>query len=136
MPRAKILVVDHEVQWTLTLSELLIQDDYEMFSANSVKDAMLLLDSRNINVVIADINSMPGADGAAFLEEMRQVYAEVSVIVHTAKASVDQAVKATKLGAFDYLEKVDDPAALVKVRERVRQAVLEMGTLIRTAVAD
>ncbi len=136
MPRAKILVVDHEVPWTLRLSELLIQDDCEVFSANTVEDAKLLLDARNIDVVIADINSMPGVDGTAFLEEMRQVYAEAAVIVYTGKVSVEQAVKATKLGAFDYLQKADDPAELAKLRERVRQAVLEMGTLIRAVVAD
>jgi hypothetical protein len=62
MPRAKILLVDHEVPWTLRLSELLIQDDCEMFSANSVADALLLLDARSIDVVIAEIN-MPGAEG-------------------------------------------------------------------------
>ena len=121
MPRAKILIVDHEVPWTLKLSELLIQDDCEMFSANSVEDAKLLLDARNINVVIADINNMPGADGTAFLEEIRQVYAEAMVIVYTGKGSVEQAVRATKLGAFDYLQKADDPAALAKLRERVRR---------------
>ncbi len=136
MPRAKILVVDHEVPWTLKLSELLIQDDCEVFSANSVEDAKLLLDARNIHVLIADINNMPGVDGTAFLEEVRQVYAEVAVIVYTGKVSVEQAVKATKLGAVDYLQKADDAAVLAKLRERVRQAVQEMGTLIRATVVD
>ena len=85
MPRAKILLIDDEVPWTLRLSELLMQDDCEMFSANTVEDAKLLLDARNIDVVIADINNMPGADGTAFLEEMRQVYAETAVIVYTGR---------------------------------------------------
>src|SRR5882724_2701568 len=133
MPRAKILVVDHEVPWTLRVSELLIQDDFEMFSANSVQDAMLLMDARNIDIIIAEIN-MPGTEGMAFLEQLRQVYPEATVIVLTAKTSVEQAVNATKLGVFDYLQKSDDPAALTKLRERVRQGVQEIGTLIRTAV--
>src|SRR5882724_11068827 len=102
MPRAKILVVDHEIPWTLKLSELLIQDDFEMFSANTVQDAMLLLDARSIDIVLAEIN-MPGMEGTAFLEQLRQVYPEVTVIVLTAKSSVEQAVNATKLGVFDYL---------------------------------
>lgn len=135
MPRAKILLVDHEVPWTLRLSELLIQDDCEMFSANSAQDAMLLLDARSIDIVIAEIN-LPGEDGRAFLEQVRQVYPEVTVIVHTGKASVEQAVDATKLGIFDYLQKSDDAAVLAKLRARVRQAVQEMGTLIRAAVPD
>src|SRR5579859_1004554 len=135
MPKAKILVVDHEVLWTLRLSELLIQDDFETFSANTVQDAMLLLDARSIDIVIAEIN-MPGAEGTAFLEQLRQVYPETTIIVLTAKSSVEQAVIATKLGVFDYLQKSDDATALTKLRERVRQAVQEIGTLIRAAVAD
>src|SRR5579862_925089 len=135
MPKAKILVVDHEVPWTLTISELLIQDDFEVFSANSVQDAMLLLDARSIDVIIAEIN-VPGTEGITFLEQLRQVYPEAAVIVLTAKSSVEQAVNATKLGVFDYVQKSDDPAVLAKLRERVRLAVQEIGTLIRTAVAD
>jgi DNA-binding NtrC family response regulator len=135
MPKAKILVVDHEVPWTLKLSELLIQDDFETFSANTVQDAMLLLDARSIDIVIAEIN-MPGVEGTAFLEQLRQVYPETTVIVLTGKSSVEQAVNATKLGVFDYLQKTDEGGALAKLRERVRQAVQQIGTLIRTAEAD
>ncbi|HVM61466.1 MAG TPA: sigma-54 dependent transcriptional regulator [Verrucomicrobiae bacterium] len=137
MARAKILVVDHEVPWTLRLSELLMRDDFEVFSANTVEDAMLLLDARNVNVVIADINNMPGVDGVALLEQMRQVHGEAALIVHTGRATVEQAVRATKLGVYDYLEKGTDAAALGRLRERVGQAVMEMGTLVRgTAGAD
>ena len=135
MPRAKILVVDQDVSWTLKLSDLLIQDECEMFSANSVEDTMLLLDARSIDIVIAEIN-MPGSDGTAFLEQMRQVFPETTVIVHTAKATVEQAVRATKLGIFDYLQKSEDPGALTTLRERVGQVVREIGTLVRTSVVD
>ena len=135
MPRAKILVVDQDVSWTLKLSDLLIQDECEMFSANSVQDTMLLLDARSIDIVIAEIN-MPGTDGTAFLEQMRQVFPETTVIVHTANASVEQAVRATKLGIFDYVQKSDNPAALTTLRERVGQVVREIGTLVRTSVVD
>ena len=135
MPRAKILLIDHEVPWTLKLSELLIRDNCEMFSANTVQDANLLLDAHSIDVVIAEIN-MPGAGGMTFLEQIRQVYPEATVVVHTNKTTVEQAVAATKLGVFDYLQKSDDPAALTKLRERVLQAIAEISTLIRSAVSD
>jgi DNA-binding NtrC family response regulator len=135
MPRAKILLVDHDVSWTLRLSELLIQDDFEVFSANSVHDTMLLLDARSIDIIIADIN-MPDQDGTAFLEQIRQVYPEVTVVVHTARAAVSQAVRATKLGVFDYLQKSEEPGALEAIREKVRQAVQEMGMLVRPGGGD
>ena len=133
MAKARILLIDHDVAWTLKLSEMLMADDYEMFSANTVEDATLLLDARNIDVVIADINGMPGVDGTAFLEQMRQVHAEVTTIVCTGKATVEQAVRATKLGAYDYMPKGEDAAARGKLRERVGQAVMELRTLIRAA---
>ena len=135
MPKARILVVDPDVSWTLRLSEFLIQDDFEVFSANSVHDTMLLLDARSIDIIIADIN-MPDQDGAAFLEQIRQVFPEVAVLVHTARTSVEQAVRATKLGAFDYLQKTDDPAMLPALRQKVGQAAQELGMMVRTGGAD
>jgi DNA-binding NtrC family response regulator len=135
MPRAKILVVDPDISWTLKLSELLIQEDCEVFSANSIQDTMLLLDARRVDIVIADIN-MPGQDGIAFLEQMRQVYPETTVMVHATKTSVEQAVRATKLGVFDYLQKSEEPAALATLREKVRQAVQELGMLVQSGGGD
>ncbi len=135
MPRAKILVVDPDISWTLKLSELLIQEDCEVFSANSIQDTMLLLDARRVDIVIADIN-MPGQDGIAFLEQMRQVYPETTVMVHATKTSVEQAVRATKLGVFDYLQKSEEPAALTTLREKVRQAVQELGMQVQSGGGD
>ena len=99
MPRAKILVVDQDVPWTLKLSDLLIQDECEMFSANSVQDAMLLLDARSIDMVIAEIN-MPGVgwDGV-FGADAAGVPRGDGDRAH-GQASVEQAVKATKLGVI------------------------------------
>ena len=134
MPRAKILVVDTDISWTLKLSELLIEG-YEVFSANSFQDTMLLLDAHRIDLVIVEIN-MPEQDGTALLEQIRQVYSQTTVVVHTAKASVEQAVRATKLGVFDYLQKSEEPAALETLRERVGQAVQESGMLVRPGGGD
>src|SRR2546422_3279362 len=104
MPKAKILVVDSDADWTLTVSELLIRDDYETFSANSIQDATLLLEAHFIDLVIVEAN-LPQTDAGAVLEQIRQTYPQTALIVHTAKPSVSQAVLATKLGALDYLEK-------------------------------
>src|SRR5882724_265802 len=108
MPRAKILVVDSDTRWTLTVSELLIQDNYEIFSANTIQDATLLLEAHFIDLLIVDVN-LPQTDPAAVLEQLRQLYPQTTLIVHTATPSVSQAVQATKLGALDYIAKSDDP---------------------------
>src|SRR5437870_2571939 len=97
MPRDKILVIDSDASWTLTLSELLIPDNYEVFSANSPADAMLLLEVHAIDLLIAEVN-LPGTDGTGLLEQFRQVFPQCSIVVHTAKPTISQAIHATRLG--------------------------------------
>jgi DNA-binding NtrC family response regulator len=135
MPRAKILVVDSDTRWTLTVSELLIQDNYEIFSANSIQDATLLLEAHFVDLLIVDVNLLQ-TDPAAVLEQFRQLYPQTTLIVHTATPSVSQAVQATKLGALDYIEKSDEPARLASLRDIVAKAVQQRGTLISASVAD
>jgi len=100
MPRAKILVLDSDSLWTLTVSELLIQDNYEIFSANSLQDATLLLEAHLIDLLIAEVN-LPQSDAGAMLEQLRQMYPQTTLIVLTGTPSVSQAVLATWLGAVD-----------------------------------
>ncbi len=135
MPRTKVLLIDDDPNWTLTLSEALIPSTYEVFSANTVQDATLFLEAHPIDLVIAEVN-MPGQDGVSLLEMLRQMYPQTSLIVHTRKPSISQAVEATRLGAFDYLEKSDDPAAIETLREKVRRAVQQRGTLLSAATGD
>jgi DNA-binding NtrC family response regulator len=135
MPKAKILLVDEDVSWTLTLSDALIHEDYEVFSANGVTDALLLLDAHNIDLLIGEIN-LAKIDGIGFLEQLRQQYPETIVIVCTKCASVPQAVQAAKLGAFDYAQKSTEPPALTALRATVARAVQEQQTRFRGAVAD
>ena len=91
MPKARILVLDPDVSWTLALSEALLRDDCEVFSANTVEDALLLLQARNIEVLVAEIN-LPRTQPASFLEQVRQVHPGVTLIICTAAPSVTQAV--------------------------------------------
>jgi DNA-binding NtrC family response regulator len=136
MPRAKILVVDADATWTLTLSELLIPDNYEVFSANSSQDAILLLEVHAITLIIADVNLL-GVDGTAFLEQLRQMFPHSGMMIHTAKPSISQAVHATRLGVMDYIEKCNDPVALSALREKIKRAVQQQGTILtNTHVAD
>src|SRR5947209_18968783 len=135
MPRAKILVLDSDSLWTLTVSELLIQDNYEIFSANSLQDATLLLEAHLIDLLIAEVN-LPQSDAGAMLEQLRQMYPQTTLIVLTGTPSVSQAVLATRLGAVDYVGKSNDPASLASLREKVAKEIQERGTLFSSAVAD
>jgi len=135
MPKAKVLIIDQDAAWTLSLSESLMGDDYEVFSANSTQDALLLLEARNVDLIIVEVN-IPQVGGIGFLEQLRQVYPMITTIIFTARASISQAVQAAKLGAFDYIEKSDDPATLANLRDKVAQAVQQRGTMISMTTID
>ena len=96
MAKAKILVVDDDLNWTLKVSDSLMQHDYEVFSANTTQDSLLLLEAHSIDLVIAEIN-LPQVDGISFLEQLRQVHPDATVLVCTLKPSIPQAVQATRL---------------------------------------
>jgi DNA-binding NtrC family response regulator len=133
MTKAKILIVDHDAAWTLTLSDLLVRDDFEIFSANTVQDAMLLLEAHRIDLVIGEMN-MPQQNGSCFVEQLRQVHPQTGVIVYAVNPSIAQAVQATRLGVLDYLEKKRDAANLTEILEKVRTAVQQRGTFSTAAV--
>jgi DNA-binding NtrC family response regulator len=135
MARTKVLVIDDDPNWTLAVSEALIPSTYEVFSANTTQDAMLFLEAHPIDLVIAEVN-MPGQDGVSLLEMLRQMHPQTGLIVHTSKPSISQAVEATRLGALDYVEKSDEPTAIAALREKVRRAAQQRGTLLSATTAD
>jgi two-component system NtrC family response regulator len=135
MAKAKVLVIDHDTAWTLAVSEALISDACEVYSANTQQDALLLLEVHGIDVIVAEINGS-GQDGLNPLEQLRQMYPQSALIVYTAKPNIKQAVEATRLGAFDYLEKSAAPEALIQLREKVRNAFQQRGTLLSTGPGE
>jgi DNA-binding NtrC family response regulator len=135
MAKAKVLVIDHDATWSLAVSECLMPDAYELFSANNNQDAALLMEVHGIDLIIAEVNA-PGQDGTTTLEQLRQMYPQTSLMVHTSDPSISQAVHATRLGAVDYIEKQPDPASLSALREKVRRAVQQRGTMLPAAVND
>jgi two-component system NtrC family response regulator len=135
MPRAKILLVDPDASWTLGLSDALIQHDYEVFSANSPQDAQLILDAHNIDLLVMDIN-LPGIEPTGLVEQMRQQYPQATLVVCTARGTIPQAVRAVKLGAYDYVERAGQSATIPVLRDTVARAFRERGTLLKAAPAD
>ncbi|MEI6083649.1 MAG: sigma-54 dependent transcriptional regulator [Verrucomicrobiota bacterium] len=126
-------MIDSDATWTLTLSELLIPENFEVFSANSAQDALLLLEVYAIDLLIADVN-LPGIDGTTLLEQLRQMFPNSGILIHTAKPSIAQAVHATRLGVLDYIEKCPEAVALSTLREKVRRAIQQHGTQVSSAL--
>ena len=101
---ARILVADDEPGLREFVTDALELDDHVVVQAPDGKAAAKLLDERGFDLVITDLK-MPGLDGMAILRKVRSEQPEVEVIVMTAHGTVDNAVEAMKLGAFEYLQK-------------------------------
>ncbi|MDB4955190.1 MAG: Sigma-54-dependent Fis family transcriptional regulator [Myxococcales bacterium] len=101
---ARILVADDEPGLREFVADALALDDHVVVTAADGKAAAKLLDERAFDLVITDLK-MPGLDGLSLLRKVRAEQPEVEVIVMTAHGTVDNAVEAMKLGAFEYLQK-------------------------------
>jgi two-component system, NtrC family, response regulator AtoC len=101
---ARILVADDEPGLREFITDALELDEHVIVQAPDGRAAAKLLDERGFDLVITDLK-MPGLDGMAILRKVRGEQPEVEVIVMTAHGTVDNAVEAMKLGAFEYLQK-------------------------------
>jgi len=113
MKPASILVTDDENGIRLMLRTTLESDGYEVREASNGKEALDAISQRTPDLMVLDLN-MPILDGMAVLERMKSLAAEYKprVIVLTAYGSIPTAVKATRLGAVDFLEKPITPSDL------------------------
>ena len=101
---ARILDADDEAGLREFITDSLELDDHTVVAARDGREAAKLLDERGFDLVLTDLK-MPGLDGMALLRKVRAEQPEVEVIVMTAHGTVDNAVEAMKLGAFEYLQK-------------------------------
>lgn len=106
--KISILIVDDEESVRDSLYNWFIEDGYRVESAENAKKALTILESDQFDIILADIK-MPGMDGLEMLRRIKSIKPEAIVIVMTAFATVDTAVKALKDGAYDYVTKPFDP---------------------------
>jgi DNA-binding NtrC family response regulator len=116
--RPRILVCDDEQNLRRVLGAILRRDDYDVVEAADGQEALELLDS-SISCLITDLR-MPRLDGMGLLRRAVATHPDVPVIMITAHGSVDSAVEAVKLGAFDYIEK---PFEQTQIRQVVDKAL-------------
>jgi len=106
--KISILIVDDEESVRDSLHNWFIEDGYDVERAENAKNALLMLESRKFDIILADIK-MPGMDGMEMHRRIRALNRDTIVIIMTAFASVDTAVQALKDGAYDYVTKPFDP---------------------------
>lgn len=112
MKNARILLVDDETVFANNMSKLLNRRGYQVTAVNSGDAALQALMNNSFDVMVLDLK-MPGMDGIAVLHEMRKLGLFTEVLVLTGHGSIDTALEAIQLGAYDYLTKPCEIAELV-----------------------
>ena len=102
--REKILIVDDEPDVVMILQDRLEMNDYEVITASDGYEALEQIDEDMPDLVLLDIK-MPRMDGIETLAHIQDKYPGLLVIMLTAHGTIQRAVEATKLGAYDFLEK-------------------------------
>ena len=102
--KAHLLIVDDEANTLASLSRAFRLANHEVTVADNADRALQLIKSQNFDLVFSDV-VMPGKAGLALLEEIRSQNITVPVVMMSGQADIEKAVKATKLGALDFLEK-------------------------------
>jgi two-component system nitrogen regulation response regulator NtrX len=117
--KSRILVIDDEVAIRDSLRMILEYEGYEFLGAATGQDGLSLLGRETVDLAFLDIK-MPGMDGLEVLQRIKAANETVPVVMISGHATVSTAVEATKLGAFDFIEK---PLASERVLVTIRNAL-------------
>jgi DNA-binding NtrC family response regulator len=129
MARKAILVVDDEKNQREILETILSSEGYDVTTASSGEAAMKFVESRRFDLVLTDLK-MTGMSGLDLLKELTNYDKSIIVILLTAHGSVDSAVDALRLGAFDYLQKPYDKEKLLDTVSRALNKLTALDTEI------
>ncbi|MPZ15129.1 MAG: response regulator, partial [Chloroflexi bacterium] len=123
---AAVLVVDDEPTVLETITAILAQEGYRVTAVRSAEDALPYLQSGQLDLVLTDLR-MAGASGLSLLEEVHGQWPDTVVIILTGYASLESAIDALRVGAYDYLTK---PCDVQELKSTVARGI-ERGQLAR-----
>jgi UDP-3-O-acyl N-acetylglucosamine deacetylase len=118
MAKGRILIVDDEASIVRSLEGILADEGFDVVQARDGEAALAILHTQPCDLMLLDL-WMPGIDGIQTLQRLQATQANVCIIVMSGHGNIETAVKATRLGAFDYLEK---PLSLDKVLSSINAA--------------
>jgi two-component system nitrogen regulation response regulator NtrX len=120
----RVLIVDDEESIRSALERLLSFEKYKTFAAADGASALDLAANERIDIALLDIK-MPGMDGLEVLGKLRELHPDLPVIMISGHGTIPTAVEATKLGAYDFLEKpIDMERLLLSIRNGINQSEL------------
>jgi two-component system response regulator AtoC len=126
MTTNRILLIDDEENFRHMLSVILKKRGYDVETASSGTEGLKKIDTASFDTVLCDIR-MPQMDGLEFLKEAQKTGCESTIIMMSAYGSLDTAIEAMKLGAYDYISKPFKPDEIIltlkkaEERERLRR---------------
>ena len=116
----KILLIEDEKITRITLTDTLEKEHYQVTACATGSEGLQALRSNGFDVVITDLR-LPRMNGLDILQKIKQSDYTCPVIIITAYATVETAIRALKLGAYDYLTKPFSPDELLAILERIKQ---------------
>ena len=119
-----ILIIDDEKEICESIKMILEYEGYVVDYSTSAKHGLNIIEEKQISCLLLDIQ-MPEMSGFEVLKKVKETTPSLSVIIISAHGSVENAIKATRLGAFDFIEKpIDRDKLLISVRNAVEQVKL------------
>ncbi|MGD0209569.1 MAG: sigma-54 dependent transcriptional regulator [Desulfomonilia bacterium] len=120
-----ILIVDDEENIRLSLKGGLEDEGYNTLLASSGEEGFKIIDKQDVDLILLDI-WMPGKDGLQILEEMKAAGFTIPVIIMTGHGSIEIAIRATRLGALDFIEKpLDLNKIIITINNTIHLRALE-----------
>ncbi len=114
MAKINILIVDDEQDIRESLKDILQDEGHNLFLAENAKEANLIRDKEDIGLILLDI-WMPDCDGITLLKEWaKNNKINCPVLMMSGHGTIDTAIEATKIGAYDFLEKTYFIAKIIK----------------------
>ncbi len=119
-----ILIIDDELQICESIKMILEYEDYKVDYSTSAFEGVEKASTTDFSALLLDIQ-MPEMTGFEVLNKVKEIKPTLSVIIISAHASLENAIKATRLGAFDFIEKpIDREKLLISIRNAVEQSNL------------
>ncbi len=129
MHHASILIVDDEKNIRRSLEIICTGEGYDVHTAADDAGAIRCLQQNPVDLILLDIN-LPGKDGLTLLPELKEMRSDVEVIIISGHGTVENAITATRRGAFDFIEKPPDKdKLLVSIKNALKKSALERENL-------
>lgn len=116
--KAKVLLVDDEVDFLSILAERLESRGLKVATVTRGEDAVAMVENQGFDLIILDL-SMPGIDGLETLKRIKAKQPDSEIIMLTGQASIRTGIEAMKLGAEDFLQK---PVNISKLMDKISEA--------------